>query len=71
MAGEREVAVAVRMGLALHPGRSKLAAEELVAAADADLASAQLSPDGRGVELRGGQPVEPLAGAPRKPSRAR
>ncbi|MBL8840143.1 MAG: diguanylate cyclase [Planctomycetes bacterium] len=71
VAGEREVAVTVRMGLALHPGRNKLSAEELVAAADADLASAQLSPDGRGVELRGGQPVEPLAGTPRKPSRAR
>ncbi len=71
MAGEREVPITLRIGVAVQSGGAKSGAEELVAAADADLASAQLSPDGRGVQLRGDTPVEPLATKSPKATRSR
>lgn len=64
-----ELPLKVRIGVATVPGGTRQTAEELVREADADLASAELSPDGRGLAVRGGKPVEPLVPKARKPTR--
>lgn len=72
--GEQEVPLVVRLGLAVLCAGDRRAASDLVRDAEADLATAQLSGDGRGAFVRGGTPVEPLppppqakAGPARKP----
>lgn len=60
----RDVPLKVRMGVATVPGGTRQSAEGLVREAEADLASAALSSDGRGILLHGGTPVEPVPATP-------
>jgi diguanylate cyclase (GGDEF)-like protein len=62
--GGQEVPLVVRMGVTALPGGVKLAADEFVRRAEADLASAQISHDGRGHNLRSSEPVEPIPAEP-------
>jgi len=70
-AGAHEIPLQVRIGVAVVPGGTKQTADGLVREAEADLASAQLGGDGRGIQLRGGTPVEPLPAKKRDKSSAK
>ena len=61
----KEIALSVRIGVTAIPGSVKIAADEFVRRAEVDLESAQVSPKGRGKQLRPEEtPVEPLPVAP-------
>lgn len=67
-AGGAAVPLRVRMGVASIAGGAKQSSEGLVREAEGDLASAALAADGRGLNLRQGAPVEPLAAPVREPA---
>ncbi len=69
--GRDQIALRVRIGVAVLAGGSKVSAEEFLHEADVDLASARLSADGLGVNVRSSEPVEPLAEEHAPPTKSR
>jgi diguanylate cyclase (GGDEF)-like protein len=66
--GGSDLPIVVRMGVGSIPGGARQSAEGLVREAEADLATATLSSDGRGARLKEGTPVEPLPAPARAPA---